>query len=212
MFRIHARHESATEKQRRVWDKSARGYDRQMSFFEEVWFGGGRDWLTSRAHGNVLEVAVGTGRNLGLYRPDVSVTGIELSPAMLAIARSRATSLGIEASLHEADAEALPFADGTFDTVVCALALCSIPNPEQAIAEMYRVLAPGGVLLLLDHVGSTSRPLHAAQRIAERLTIPLAGEHFTRRQRPLVESAGFRIEESERLKAGTVERIAARKP
>jgi ubiquinone/menaquinone biosynthesis C-methylase UbiE len=95
---------------------------------------------------------------------------------------------------------------------VCALALCSIPNPEQAIAEMYRVLAPGGVLLLLDHVGSTSRPLHAAQRIAERLTIPLAGEHFTRRQRPLVESAGFRIEESERLKAGTVERIAARKP
>lgn len=204
--------ESPTEKQRRVWDRSAPRYDRQMSLFDKIWFAGGREWIARRAHGRVLEVAIGTGRNLELYEPDVSLTGIELSPEMLAIARDRATALGLDVDLHEGDAEDLPFADGSFDTVACALALCSIPNPVRAIGEMQRVLVPGGLLVLLDHVGSTAKPLYAAQWLAERLTIPLEGEYFTRRQRPLVELAGFRIEEAERLKVGTVERIAARKP
>lgn len=204
--------ESPTEKQRRVWDKSAPRYDRQMSLFEKIWLTGGREWIAERAQGRVLEVAIGTGRNLEFYRDDSTLTGIELSPVMLAIARRRAESLGRDVDLHEGDAAALPFAHGSFDTVVCALALCSIPDPERALSEMHRVLAPGGRLLLLDHVRSSWKPLYAAQWLVERLTIPLAGEYFTRRQRPLVEAVGLSIEESERLKAGTVERIAARKP
>lgn len=204
--------EALTTRQRRVWDQGAAGYDRQIAFFEKVWFGGGRQWLGERAHGRVLEVAVGTGLNLPHYRPDTRVTGIDLSPAMLAIARHRAADLGRDVDLREGDAERLPFADASFDTVVCALSLCSIPDPAAAIGEMKRVLVPGGRLLLLDHVGSSWPPVYAAQWLLERLTIRIAGEHFTRRQLPAVTAAGFVVVERERRKAGTVERLHARKP
>ena len=159
--------ETPAARQRRVWDKSAPGYDRQIAFFDRNWFTGGRAWVGARAEGRVLEVAVGTGRNLPDYPARVTITGIELSPAMLAIARQRAADLGREADLREGDAEDLPFGDAEFDTVVCALGLCTIPDPAAAIGEMRRVLAPGGRLLLLDHVGSSWPPLFAAQWLVE---------------------------------------------
>ena len=102
--------------------------------------------------------------------------------------------------------------NASFDTVVCALSLCSIPNPARAIAEMHRVLVPGGQLLLLDHIGSSWPPLFAAQWIVEQVTSRTAGEHMTRRQLPLVEVAGFVIKETSRRKAGTIERVRAVKP
>jgi len=201
-----------TGKVRRVWDKSAPSYDRQIAFFERVQFGGGREWLGARARGRILEVAIGTGRNLPHYPAGATITGLELSPAMLAIARQRAADLGRAVELHEGDAERLPFDEARFDTVVCALSLCAIPDPAAAIAEMKRVLTPGGRLLLLDHIGSTWPPIYAAQWLFERVTIRVAGEHFTRRPLALVRAAGFEIVETERLKAGTVERIHAVKP
>jgi ubiquinone/menaquinone biosynthesis C-methylase UbiE len=201
-----------TAKVLRAWEKSAPGYDKQIAFFEKIWFGGGREWLGARAQGRILEVAIGTGRNLPHYPPGVTITGIELSPAMLAIAERRAADLGRDVDLHTGDAQQLPFPDQAFDTVVCALSLCAIPDPAAAIGEMERVLVPGGRLLLVDHIASTWPPIRAAQWVFERLTIRAAGEHFTRRQLPLVRAAGFDIVETERLKAGTVERICARKP
>ena len=204
--------ETPTAKQRRVWDKAAPSYDKQIAFFERIQFPGGREWLAERAQGRVLEVAIGTGRNLPHYARDITLTGIELSPEMLAIARGRAAELGITADLRQGDAAALPVEDAAFDTVVCALSLCTIPDPGRALAEMNRVLVPGGRLLLLDHIGSSWPPVYALQWLAERLTIRLAGEHFTRRQLPLVRATGFDVVETTRLKAGTVERIHAVKP
>jgi ubiquinone/menaquinone biosynthesis C-methylase UbiE len=201
-----------TDKVLRAWEKSAPGYDKQIAFFEKVWFGGGREWLGARAQGRVLEVAIGTGLNLPHYPPDATITGIELSQKMLAIAKQRAADLGRDVDLHTGDAKALPFPDQEFDTVVCALSLCTIPDPATAIGEMRRVLVPGGRLLLLDHIASTWPPVRAVQWLLERVTIRAAGEHFTRRQRPLVEAAGFELVEAERLKAGSIERILARKP
>lgn len=202
----------ATAQQRRVWDEAAPRYDASMAILERVWFGGGREWLGARAHGRVLEVAVGTGSNVLHLPADAVVTGVDLSPAMLDQARRRLAAAGRAATLLEADAEALPLADASFDTVVCALGLCSIPHPERAISEMRRVLVPGGTLLLLDHVASSWPPLRLGQRLVEAVTIRTAGEHFTRRQRPLVEAAGFSVVEAERLKAGTIERIRATRP
>ena len=189
----------------------APAYDRQIAFFERLQFGGGREWVCSRATGAVLEVAVGTGRNLPLYPAGVRVTGIDLSPGMLAIARRRAADLGIEVDLREGDAEALAFADGSFDTVVCVLSLCTIPDPAKAIAEMTRVLQPGGKLLLLDHIGSRWWPVRAVQWLVE-LVSKRSGEYMTRRQLPLLAPAGLHVVESQQLKWGTVERVAATKP
>jgi ubiquinone/menaquinone biosynthesis C-methylase UbiE len=201
-----------TAKVLRAWEKNAPSYDKQIALAERFWFGGGRQWLGARAQGRVLEVAIGTGLNLPHYPAEARLTGIELSPAMLAIAQRRAAHLGRDVALRTGDAEALPFDGDSVDTVVCALSLCAIPRPATAIAEMKRVLVPGGRLLLLDHVGSSWPPVYAAQWLLERLTIRAAGEHFTRRQLPLVRAAGFEIVEVERLKAGTVERVHARKP
>jgi ubiquinone/menaquinone biosynthesis C-methylase UbiE len=203
--------ETPTARQRRVWDKVAPSYDKQIAFFERIQFGGGREWVGSRASGTVLEVAIGTGRSLPFYPAGTRVTGIDLSPGMLAVARQRATALGIDADLREGDAEALAFPDDSFDTVVCVLSLCSIPDPARAIGEMARVLKPGGKLLLLDHIGSRWWPVWAVQRFVE-LFSARAGEYQTRRQLPLMAPAGLRVVESQQLKWGTVERVAATKP
>jgi len=194
-----------------VWDKAAPGYDRAMRFFDRWQFGGGRQWVCSRAAGEVLEVAVGTGLNLPFYPAQVRLTGVDLSPAMLAQARKRATELGRDIVLGEADAQALPFPNASFDTVVCTLSLCTVPDERVAISEMWRVLRPGGRLLLLDHVGSRWWPVWVVQRLVEVFTAR-SREYQTRRPLPLVKAAGFEIAESQRLKIGTVERVAARKP
>ena len=125
-----------------------------MRFFERLLFAGGREWVCSQASGEVLEIAVGTGRNLPHYPEDVRVTGIEFSPAMLAIARARARELRRDADLRAGDARALDFPDERFDTVVCTLSLCTIVDDRAAVAEARRVLRPGGRFLLLEHVRS----------------------------------------------------------
>jgi ubiquinone/menaquinone biosynthesis C-methylase UbiE len=203
--------EDLTARARRVWDKAAPGYDRAMRFFDRWQFGGGRQWVCSRAVGEVLEVAVGTGLNLSFYPAGVRLTGVDLSPAMLAQARKRADELGREVGLREADAQALPFLDASFDTVVCTLSLCTVPDERVAIGEMWRVLRPGGRLLLLDHIGSRWWPVWVVQRLVEVFTAR-SGEYQTRRPILHVKAAGFEITESQRLKMGSVERVAARRP
>ena len=203
--------ESQTAKVRRVWDRLAPRYDRTMRVAERWWFTGSRPWVCSRAIGDVLEVAVGTGINLAYYPSGLRITGIDLSPQMLAVARQRAAELGADVSLREGDALALPFDDASFDTVVCTLALCGIPDDRAAVAEMKRVLRPGGRLVLLDHVGSTWWPIWAVQRLVELVSVRTAEEHLTRRPLPLLVKAGFEIVESVRLRAGTVERLLAGK-
>lgn len=204
--------EDPTAKARRVWDEMAGRYDRSMKLADRVCFGGGREWVCSRAEGDVLEVAIGTGLNLPFYPEGVRLTGVELSPKMLAVARERAADLGVDADLREADVQALPFDDESFDTVVCTFSLCAIPDHAAAIAEMARVVRPGGRVLLLDHIGSKWWPVWVVERLFELITIRAMGEHMTRRPAPMVAAAGLEIVESERLKLATVERVHARKP
>ncbi|GAA3646156.1 class I SAM-dependent methyltransferase [Lentzea roselyniae] len=194
---------------REVWDRYAPRYDRDISFFERIQFSGGREWVCPQATGDVLEVAVGTGLNLPHYPANVRLTGLDLSPAMLDIARTRAAELGREIELCEGDAQALPFPDASFDTVVCTLGLCGVPDERGAITEMQRVLKPGGKLLLLDHVGSHHRIVHFVQSLLEKFTVRMMGDYQTRRPLPLVEQAGFVVQRQERLKLGMVERVAA---
>lgn len=201
-----------TARVRAAWDRAAPGYDRAIAWFERSFVGDGRDWIAGRAQGEVLEVGIGTGRNLGRYPPGVALTGVDLSPAMLGLARDRAAGLGLDVRLVEGDAQALDLPDGAFDTVVATLALCAVPDDRRAVAELVRVLRPGGRLLLLDHVVATSRAARLVQRALDPLARRLDGDHLLRRPRTLVEAAGLAVEEAERTKLGVIERLSARRP
>jgi ubiquinone/menaquinone biosynthesis C-methylase UbiE len=180
-----------------------------MRRLDRLLFRDSRAWVCGQATGDVLEIAIGTALNLEHYPAGVRLTGIDMSAEMLALARTRVAESRRAARLEVGDAEHLAFPDASFDTVVCTFALCGIPDPRRAVAEMARVLRPGGTLLLADHVASTNPLLGAAQRVAELASVPLAGEHFRRRPLTLVRAAGFEIVRSQRFAAGIVERLAA---
>jgi SAM-dependent methyltransferase len=191
-----------------------------MQFYDRVLLANSRVWVCAQATGHTLEVAIGTGLNLSLYPATVELTGIDFSPAMLGVAQSRARQLGRTVDLQVADAQALPFPAASFDTAVCTFALCAIPDERRVVGEMIRVLRPGGLLLLADHIAAATWPVRGLQRILELATVPLQGEHILRRLLRQVQAAGLQIERRERFKAGmwcgsppqTRHRIAAPAP
>ncbi len=201
-----------TERVRGLQDKAAPHYDRQISFFERVLFTGGREWATSQADGEILEIAVGTGRNFRHYPPDARVRGIELSDEMLALARGRAERAAAEIGLSQGDAQSLDFEDESFDTVLITLALCTIPDDRAAVREARRVLRPGGRLVLMEHVRSPVRRVRAVQRWLDPLAVRFEGDHLLRDPLDYLAEERFEVESAERLKWGIVERVVARKP
>lgn len=201
------------DRRRRAWDKQASHYDKQIGWWERRLFGtDNRAWASARARGDVLEVAVGTGLNIPFYDAALNVTGVDLSPEMLDIARQRAADLGRDVDLREGDAHDLAFDDGAFDTVVCTFSLCNIPDPRQAVSEMERVLRPGGRLVLVDHIRSSVPPIRWLQHGIEVISVRIDGDHMTRRPAEVVEQLGFEIVERERFRWGIVERLVATKP
>ncbi len=201
-----------TERVRRHYDRNAGSYDQLIAWIERVLFGGGREWICSQVRGEVLEIAAGTGRNLPFYPEGVRLTAVELSPNMLEIARRRAGDLGIQAELRVGDVQELPFPDASFDTVVATLALCTIPDDRRAVTEAARVLRPGGLLLLLEHVRSSLLPVRILQRALNPLTVLIERDHLLREPLRHVWDAGLVVERLERSKLGLVERLAASKP
>lgn len=199
-----------TERVRRHYDEMAPRYDRTIRLAEKLLFDDGRRWVCSRASGDVLEIGIGTGRNLPYYPEGARLTGVDLSQEMLSIARGRAEELGREIDLLVADAQRLDCPDESFDTVVSTLFFCTVPDERSAISEARRVLRPGGKLLLLDHVRSPVRPVRWVQQLLEPLMTRFE-DHLLRDPLDHLEAEGFMVEECERLKWGSVERVAARK-
>jgi ubiquinone/menaquinone biosynthesis C-methylase UbiE/predicted ester cyclase len=203
---------SETERIRQIFDKQAPKYDESMSRFERWLFAGNREWVGERAEGQILDIAAGTARNLPFYPADASVTGIELSPEMAALGRVRAEDVGRELEMVVGDATDLPFADESFDTVVCTYGLCTIPDDSAAVREAKRVLRPGGRVLLAEHVRSPNPLVRTIQRIAEPFAHCFGGDHLLREPLDHLAAEGFEVEEVKRQKAGWVELVAARKP
>ncbi len=165
--------------------------------------------LLRQASGKVLEVAVGTGKNLQYYPRGCRIIGIDVSREMLNVARERAAKLSMEVSPLLADAEALPFSDKSFETIVSSLSTCTFPNPVNALREMARVCKPAGRILLVEHGRSNREWLARWQdRHADQFAKPL-GCHWNREPLELARKAGLKVVERQRCFFGIFHRIKA---
>ncbi len=194
---------------RRFYDEYAADYDRWMRFYDPIMLGDARRKVCSRASGRTLELAIGTGLNLPFYPDGVRLTGVDLSPAMLAVAKQRSRKLGIDAELLVGDAHALDFPNDRFDTAVSTLFFSSVPSPRQAAAEVLRVLKPGGRLLLLDHVRSPIWPVRLVERLLDLPLRRFAGCHVLRDPLDYLGEVGFRVERCARSRWGIVLEVVA---
>jgi ubiquinone/menaquinone biosynthesis C-methylase UbiE len=199
-----------TERVRRFYERAAPDYDRGMKYFDRLLLGDARKRVCSRARGRTLEVAIGSGLNLAFYPRDAHLTGVDLSPAMLSVARERAGALGRHVDLVVGDAQALQFPDDHFDTVVCTLSLCTIPDERRALTEAHRVLRTDGTFLLLEHVRSPVRPVRWVEHLLDPLA-RLSTDHLLRDPLDHLVAVSFHAEYFDRSKWGIVEEVLARK-
>ena len=173
-------------------------YDFAMRSTEEACLTDWRQEVLSVAVGSVIEIGAGTGANLPLYPPAVrQVTLVEPDPGMRRqLARKVRGADDPRLVISDASAQCLPFDDGSFDTAVSTLVLCTVPDPEGALREIHRVLRPGGALLYLEHVHADSDPGRARwQRRWNPLWRRLMGGcELTRQTGETIQSAGFHLE------------------
>jgi ubiquinone/menaquinone biosynthesis C-methylase UbiE len=168
-----------------------------------------RKEVIGQAQGVVLEVGAGTGLNFALYNPDQieRVEAVEPDSAMLRYARERLKTARVPITLTQAPAEALPFADETFDSAVATLVFCSVTDPMHGLSEIRRVLKPGGILLLIEHVRAQGAFTQQLQNIITPVTKRVAGNcHWNRDTERSVINADFEIE-SRRDVGGGVQRM-----
>jgi len=160
--------------------------------------------------GEVLEVAIGTGRNLPFYPQGVRLTGIDFSPAMLEHRPRRVAGFGGEVTLLEAGARSVAVRDASFDTWCGTLGLCGIPDDRKALGEMYRVLRPGGMFAVARHIGSHHRIIHFGQSCWSGMTLRMCGDQQTAGRCRCRTGRFSWCRRQERLKLGTVERRGGR--
>lgn len=155
-----------------------------------------RSRVVPQADGDVLELGCGGGINLGFYdRAKVkSLTGLDPSPGLLDQTRAMMQQTGMAADIHAGIGEAMPFTDKSFDTVLVTFTLCSVHDPKQVMAEMRRVLRPGGKILYLEHGAAPDKGVARVQRVIEPLWKRIGGNcHLTRPITGGYEQAGFKI-------------------
>ena len=186
----------------RVYDRDAPRFNTHLWLLERMLISRLRRRLLSTARGRVLEVGVGTGLNLPYYPAVCTVTAVDISEGMLAQARKAALRLGISVTFMRMDAEALLFADESFDTVVATLTLCTVPNPLRALQEMRRVVRSDGRVLLLEHTVSANPVLKVLQKLFTPLTVRRVGCHLDRNTVATATEAGLKVERHETYWAG----------
>jgi len=169
-------------------------YDPMSASAESRWMGERRRRLLAGARGAVLEIGGGTGSNLPHYRDVDRVAVAEPDSFMRKKLGQKLAEARVPVEVSDAGAEALPFPDGSFDTVVSTLVLCTVPDEASALDEVRRVLRPGGRLLFIEHVraaGSAARWQDRLEPLWRRL---LGGCHPNRDTVAAIEEAGFEIE------------------
>lgn len=181
------------DKIRQRYDRLAPWFDGLEGFLEGLIFRRLRKKLWAMADGeHILEVGVGTGKNFGFYPEFARMTAIDFSPKMLEQAQRKRERKQIQVDLDLMDVQRLYYADNSFDTVVASFVFCSVPSPRKGLKEIYRVLKPGGQLLLLEHVLSSNKFMAMLMNLLNPLVLRLVGANINRQTIKNVQACQFR--------------------
>lgn len=195
---------TATARTQARYQRLAPFYDRMEGLVErryQLW----RRRLWSLVRGpEVLEIGVGTGKNIPYYPPGLSITAIDLTPGMLERAQHRAAVVGARVELQLGDAQQLNFSDNTFDEVVATFVFCSVPDPVLGLQEAARVLKPGGRLLLLEHMRAANPLLGTLMDALNPVVVRVMGANINRRTVEKVRRSGLRVQQVEDVGMGGI--------
>ncbi len=176
------------------YDRASRNYDRMESFVERLFFRRFREQALSHARGDVLEVGVGTGKNLHYYPSELQVTAVDFSSGMLERAHEQKEYLGLDrVTLMKMDVEDLKFPDASFDTVISTFVFCTVPDPLKGLTEVYRVLRPGGKAVFLEHMKSRNPLVNLFLGLMNLYSRPALGTSMLRRTQENITTSGFNI-------------------
>ena len=170
-----------TERIRKRYDRIAYLYDYLEKPMENMVLRKWRIHLFQEVKGKVLEVGVGTGKNIEHYHDAIEVTAIDFSHKMLLIAEKRAENLGKNVDLKEMDVQCMTFSDNTFDFVIATCVFCSVPDPVKGFVEIGRVLKPQGKVFLIEHVRSEDKLLGFLMDVMNPLVVNFYGANINRR-------------------------------
>ncbi|MBF0141861.1 MAG: class I SAM-dependent methyltransferase [Magnetococcales bacterium] len=197
-----------SEATRQRWDRTALFFDLMAGFGpEKRWFPFKRE-LFARMTGKVLFLAVGTGLDIPAFPPGLEIVGIDISPAMLEKARTRAERYPGKMTLQVMDVGAMTFADRSFDQVFTSCTFCSVPDPAEGLRSIRRVLKPGGWLRMFEHTGSDVFPFGSLLNFMNPLCRHI-GPEMNRDTVARVREAGFRIHRVNHLYLDVVKTIEA---
>lgn len=199
-----------TEKVKHRYDRIAPLYDILEFPMENMVSARLRRELLSGIGGKILEVGIGTGKNLPYYPKNAMLTGIDISPGMLAHTRRKASELKIEIALSIMDTEKLAFSEGCFDFVVSTFVFCSVADPVRGLREIKRVLKTNGTALFLEHVRSENLFFGKLMDAVNPFVRKIIGPNINRRTVENIKNAGFTPVQIKSTKADIIKQIWAK--
>jgi ubiquinone/menaquinone biosynthesis C-methylase UbiE len=193
------------------WDSAAALFDLMGGFGPEKRWKADKQKLFSGMDGRILFLAVGTGLDIQCFPPDKDITGIDISPKMLAKAAPRVEAYPGRMTARQMDVHNMDFAEASFDQVYTSCTFCSVPDPIEGLSALKRVLKPGGVLKMFEHTGSAHFPFSVMLNVVNPLCRHL-GPELNRDTVSNVRAAGFEVTRVTNIFLDVVKTIEATAP